>query len=60
MRVGQGYFLAFFSKLKDRKSKTQANFWPKLKHFFQKLKKYLKTQFFGKSVIHKLRNNDIF
>ena len=32
----QGYFLAIFSKLKGRKTKTQANFWPKLKHFFSK------------------------
>ena len=36
MGLTQGYFLAIFSKLKGRKTKTQANFWPKLKHFFSK------------------------
>ena len=35
-RLVQGYFLAIFSKLKRRKTKTQAKFWPKLKHFFSK------------------------
>ena len=48
MQLIQGFYLAFFQKLKRKNTKTQAHFWKNSRLFSLKLNKICKTQLFGK------------